>query len=148
MFPFSFNLLFSLELMIFYLFLYSIWCSMYLLLMHPQNLLSIHSNTGILLLGSLFSLATLLELLQLSCSHLDWSLCSLSHSSGLWLGHSACMLSRDSMDHRPPGSSVHGISQAKILERVAMPSSRGSSQPKDRTPVSCISCIGRASQVV
>ena len=62
---------------------------MYLLLMHPQNLLSIHSNTGILLLGSLFSLATLLELLQLSWSHLDWSLCSLSHSSGWDILH-AC----------------------------------------------------------
>ena len=31
------------------------------------------------------------------------------------------------MDHSPPGSSVHGILQAKILEWVAMPSSRGSS---------------------
>ena len=38
------------------------------------------------------------------------------------------------------GSSVHGILQARILEWVAMPSSKGSSQPRDRT---CISCIGR-----
>ena len=37
-----------------------------------------------------------------------------------------------------PGSSVHGISQARILEWVAMPSSRGSSQPRDQTHVSCI----------
>ena len=37
-----------------------------------------------------------------------------------------------------PGSSVHGIFQARILECVAMPSSRGSSQPRDRTWVSCI----------
>ena len=36
------------------------------------------------------------------------------------------------------GSSVHGISQAGILEWVAMPSSRGSSQSRDRT---CISCV-------
>ena len=35
------------------------------------------------------------------------------------------------MDHSPPGSSVHGILQARILEWVAMPSSRGSSQPRD-----------------
>ena len=35
-------------------------------------------------------------------------------------------------------SSVHGIFQATILERVAMPSSRGSSRPRDRTQVSCI----------
>ena len=39
-----------------------------------------------------------------------------------------------------PGSSVHGILQARILEWPAMPSSRGSSLPRDRTRVSCISC--------
>ena len=38
-------------------------------------------------------------------------------------------LTFDPMDYRPPGSSVHGILQARILEWVAMPSSRGSSQP-------------------
>ena len=37
-----------------------------------------------------------------------------------------------------PGSSVHGILQARILERVAIPFSRGSSQPRDQTWVSCI----------
>ena len=42
------------------------------------------------------------------------------------------------MDCSPPGSSVHGISQARILEWVAVPFSRGSSQPRDRTHVSCI----------
>ena len=36
-----------------------------------------------------------------------------------------------------------GILQARILEWVAISSSRGSSQPKDRTQVSCVSCIGR-----
>ena len=35
------------------------------------------------------------------------------------------------MDCSPPGSSVHGISQARILEWVAISSSRGSSQPRD-----------------
>ena len=35
-----------------------------------------------------------------------------------------------------PGSSVHGILQVRILERVAMPSSRASSQPRDQTQVS------------
>ena len=39
-------------------------------------------------------------------------------------------LFRDAMDHSSPGSSVHGILQARILEWVAMPSSRGSSLPK------------------
>ena len=47
------------------------------------------------------------------------------------------------MDCSPPGSSVHGILQARILEWVAIPSSRGSSQPKDWTRISCGSCIGR-----
>ena len=40
------------------------------------------------------------------------------------------------MDSSPPGSSVHGILQARILEWVAIPFSRGSSQPRDRTQVS------------
>ena len=42
------------------------------------------------------------------------------------------------MDCSLPGSSVHGILQARILEWVAIPSSRGSSQPRDQTQVSCI----------
>ena len=40
-----------------------------------------------------------------------------------------------------PGSSVHGLLQARILVWVAMSSSRGSSQPRDQTHVSCVSCI-------
>ena len=47
------------------------------------------------------------------------------------------------MDHSPPGSSVHGILQARILDWVAMPFSRGSSLPRDRTCVSYVSCISR-----
>ena len=46
--------------------------------------------------------------------------------------------SYDPMDCGPPGSFVHGILQAKILEWVAIPVSRGSSQLKDQTRVSCI----------
>ena len=45
-------------------------------------------------------------------------------------------------DFSPAGPSVHGILQARILEWVAMPSSRGSSQPKDQTQVSCTVVIG------
>ena len=41
------------------------------------------------------------------------------------------------MDHSLPGSSACGILQAKILEWVAIPFSRGSFQPKDQTRVSC-----------
>ena len=42
-----------------------------------------------------------------------------------------CSTVCDPMDHSLPGSSVHGILQARILEWVAMPFSRGSSQPRD-----------------
>ena len=42
------------------------------------------------------------------------------------------------MDYSPPGSSVHGILQARILEWVAIHSSSGSSQPMDQTWVSSI----------
>ena len=49
----------------------------------------------------------------------------------------------DPMDYGPPGTSFHGILQERILEWVAISFSRGSSQPRDRTCVSCISCLGR-----
>ena len=45
----------------------------------------------------------------------------------------SCPTLCDPMDHSPPGSFVHGILQARILEWVAMPSSKGSSQPRDWT---------------
>ena len=45
------------------------------------------------------------------------------------------------MDYNPAGSSVHGILQARILERVAIVFSRGSSRHRDRTCISYISCI-------
>ena len=44
------------------------------------------------------------------------------------------------MDCRPPGSSVHGLLQPRVLEWVDISSSKGSSRPWDRTSVSCISC--------
>ena len=49
----------------------------------------------------------------------------------------------DPMDHSPPGSSDHGAFPARILEWGAISSSRGSSQLKDQTCISSISCIGR-----
>ena len=49
----------------------------------------------------------------------------------------------DPMCFNPPGSSVHGILQATILEWVAMPSSRGSSWPRYQTCIPYISCTGR-----
>ena len=49
----------------------------------------------------------------------------------------------DSMDRSPPGSSVHEILQARVLEWVAISSSRGSSSPRDQNWVSYNSCLCR-----
>ena len=46
-------------------------------------------------------------------------------------------------DYSPPGSSIHGIFQARILEWVVVFFSRESSQPRGQTQVSYVSCIGR-----
>ena len=48
----------------------------------------------------------------------------------------SCQILCDPMDCSPPGSSVHGIFQARILLRVAISFSRGPSRPRDRTQVS------------
>ena len=50
----------------------------------------------------------------------------------------SCPTLCDPMNCSPPGFSVHGMVQARILEWVAIPLSRGSSQPRDQTLVSCI----------
>ena len=55
----------------------------------------------------------------------------------------SCPTLWDPMDYSPPGSSVHGILQARIMEWAAISISRGSSQPRDRTRFSGISCNGR-----
>ena len=47
------------------------------------------------------------------------------------------------VDCSPPGSSVRGILQPRILERVAISYSRGSSQPRHQTHISGIFCVGR-----
>ena len=57
--------------------------------------------------------------------------------------HFSCVWLCNPVDYSLPGSSVHGILQARILERVAVPSSRGSSQHRDGTHFSYVSCIGR-----
>ena len=54
-----------------------------------------------------------------------------------------CLTLRNPMDYSLPGSSVHRILQVRILEWVAMPSSRGSFQPRDQTHIFYVSCIGR-----
>ena len=55
----------------------------------------------------------------------------------------SCLRLCNCMECTPPGSSVYGISQARILERVAISFSRGSSWLRDRIHISCIACIGR-----
>ena len=49
----------------------------------------------------------------------------------------SCLTPCKHMDCSPPGSSVHGILQVRVLEWVAIPFSRGPSPPKDWTQVSC-----------
>ena len=53
----------------------------------------------------------------------------------------SCPTLCDPMDCSPPGSSIHGILQARVLEWVAISFSRESSRPRDRTKVSLI--VGR-----
>ena len=54
-----------------------------------------------------------------------------------------CLTLCNPTDCSPPRSSVQGLLQARLLEWVAMPSSRGSSQPRDRTHISYVSSISR-----
>ena len=50
----------------------------------------------------------------------------------VWLVAQSCPTLCDPMDCSPPGSSVHGILQARVLEWIAIPFSSGSSQPRDQ----------------
>ena len=75
-----------------------------------------------------------------------WPLISLKEA--VHLKHAnACMCSQsyitlcDPMDCSPPGSSVHGIFQARILEWVAISSSREPFPPRDQTCITSASCI-------
>ena len=77
------------------------------------------------------------------CSHeppLSPSLCS---DPSKCVHPQLCSTLCDPMDSSPPGSSAHDILQARILVWVAISSSRGSSQPRDWTCISCVSCFGR-----
>ena len=53
----------------------------------------------------------------------------------------SCLPLCNPMDCSPPGSSVHGNLQARILEEVAISHSRESSQPRDQTCISCVSAL-------
>ena len=58
-------------------------------------------------------------------------------------GTQSCLTPCGPVDCGPPGSSVHGILQARMLEWAAVPSSRGSSPPRDGARVSYVSCTDR-----
>jgi len=62
---------------------------------------------------------------------------SLSNMSAWELSCFSCVRRWDSMDCSPPGSTVHGILQARILECVAMPSSRGPSTQASNPHLLC-----------
>ena len=55
----------------------------------------------------------------------------------------SCPTLGNPMDCNLPGSSVHGVSQARILDRLAVSSPRRSPRPRDQTCISLSSCIGR-----
>ena len=69
----------------------------------------------------------------------DQNICELPSCIVVVKSHSGFWLFCDPVDYSPPGSSVHGIFQARILEGLAISFSRESSQPRDQT---CISCVG------
>ena len=87
-------------------------------------------ENGHCLAGSLRSLSSL------------WTPMCLFLLSGKWKSESevaqSCPTLCDPMGCSLPGSSVHGIFQARVLEWVAISFSRGSSRPRDWTQVSCI----------
>ena len=68
----------------------------------------------------------------------SWGFCCV-HAKSLQLCPTLC----NTMDCSPPGSSLHGILLARILEQVAMMFSSSFSQPRDQTCISYVSCIGR-----
>ena len=70
-------------------------------------------------------------------------MCWISRQEGCVLSRSVVSDSLQPLDCSPPGSSVHGILQARILEWAAISSSRGPSRPRDQTHVSCNSFIDR-----
>ena len=80
---------------------------------------------------------------QLNWTELNWTCQWLM--CAYWALHVCAQLlqSCDPIDYSLPGFSVHGIFQTKLLEWVAISSSRVSSQPRDWTHVFCIFCIGR-----
>ena len=82
---------------------------------------------------------------QMQLSFSSWKAVKIQCMHGKFL--QSCLTLYNPMNHSVPGSSVHGMLQARILECIAMPSSRGSSQSRDATVVSYISCTAGVGNV-
>ena len=78
--------------------------------------------------------------LNTHCTYIQWTyfipLCPLLYICCLVT--KSCLSLCDTLDYRPPGVYVQGISQARILEWIAISFSRGSSQPRNQAGISCI----------
>ena len=110
------------------------FCRQYLRLIWNQ----VSCSSSHITLHKPFQLQILFTVAQRVC------VCALSHFSRVQLFATLWTVARyNPMNCSLPGSSVHGLLQARTLEWVAMPSSRGSSWPGDWTHVSYVSCIGR-----
>ena len=72
---------------------------------------------------------------QCASAEIEGAVHAISH--GRVLVAQSCPTLCDPMDCSPPGASVLGTLQARVLEWVAMPSSRGSTQPRDQSRLSC-----------
>ena len=98
-------------------------------IMHTKCLAVFHKNkSSITTTYHVLSLLLVLFLFSVLCV----CVCKLLQS---------CLTLCDPMDCTLPDSSVHGILQARILEWIAMPSSKGSSRLRDRTCISYFFCI-------
>ena len=97
------------------------------------NLPKVHSKNYVWGENDYMMILNYITLWYIFMIHLHYDFCCLVHKLCVWL---FC----NPMDCSLPGSSVHGISQARILEWVAISFSSGSSPPRDQT---CILCIGR-----
>ena len=101
-----------------------------------QPLLSFMENTEIWII---IFLPTPVPTVILGYFSTHKGMCVCVHAKSL----QSCQTLCDPMDCSPPASSVHGILQARMLEWVAMPFSRGAFWPRDWTYIAYVSCIGR-----
>ena len=111
-------------------------------LLIPLHFLQMESSAYLRLLTFLPAILIPTCVSSSSASHMMYSAC-LSAAAAAAKSLQSCPTLCDPIDGSPPGSPIPGILQARTLEWVARPFSRGSSQPRDWTHSSYISCIGR-----